>query len=84
MIRHRLATTLICVAVGLLTAAAPAAAVSHKQATAKALAALGAAESDSAVIVFALPKPLRAGSRVTQGRAKGLVLAAGRERTLFF
>ncbi len=84
MIRHRLATTLTCVAVGLLTAAAPAAAVSHKQATAKALAALGAAESDSAVIVFALPKPLRAGSRVTQGRAKGLVLAAGRERTLFF
>ncbi|HEX2086794.1 MAG TPA: Ig-like domain-containing protein [Solirubrobacteraceae bacterium] len=85
-IRARRAPSILLAALALalvLPAAAPAAAVTHEQATHKALAALGAAEADGPVIVFALPDPLRAGSRVTQGRGKRTVLAA-RERALFF
>jgi hypothetical protein len=67
-----------------LAAVPPAAARTHEQATHKALAALGAAEADGPVVVFGLPGPLRAGSRVTQGRAKSTVLAVRRERALFF
>ena len=68
----------------LVATVAPAAAVTREQATGKALAALGAAGSDGAVIVFALPKPVRAGSHVTQGRSRKPVLASGRERARFF
>jgi Bacterial Ig domain len=67
-----------------LAAAAPASAITRKQATSKAVAALGAADAAGPVIVFALPEPLRPGSRITQGRTKKLVLAVGRERALFF
>lgn len=67
-----------------LAAATPASAITRKQATNKAVAALGAGEAAGPVIVFALPQPLRPGSRITQGRTKKLVLAVGRERALFF
>jgi hypothetical protein len=67
-----------------LAAAAPAAAITRKQATSRAVAALDAGAAAGPVIVFALPEPLRPGSRVTQGRTKKLVLAVGRERALFF
>jgi hypothetical protein len=68
----------------LALAAAPASAVSRDQATDRALSALGAGEAGGPVVVFALPKPVHARSRVTQGRTRRLVLAAGRERTRFF
>ncbi|HEX8205594.1 MAG TPA: Ig-like domain-containing protein [Solirubrobacteraceae bacterium] len=67
----------------LLAAAAPASAVTRKQATSRALAALGSSQADGPVVVFALPKPVAARSRVTQGRAR-LVLVASRERARFF
>ncbi len=67
-----------------LAAATPATALTHKQATHKALEALGATEADGPMIVFALPEPLPAGSRVTQGRGQRTVLAVRGERALFF
>ena len=67
-----------------LAAATPASAITRKQATNKAVAALGAGEAAGPVVVFALPQPLRPGSRITQGRTKKLVLGVGRERALFF
>jgi hypothetical protein len=67
-----------------LALATPASAITRKQATNKAVAALGGGQAAGPVIVFALPKPLRPGSRITQGRTKKLVLAVGRERALFF
>jgi Right handed beta helix region len=42
----------------------------HKQLAEKALAALGSSEGSDPVIVFGLPKPLRAGTRITVAGAK--------------
>jgi hypothetical protein len=67
-----------------LAAATPASALTRKQATSKAIAALGAGGAAGPVVVFALPEPLRPGSRITQGRMKSLVMAVGRERERFF
>jgi hypothetical protein len=68
----------------LLGAATPASAVTRKQAARKALAALGSSTGTGPVIVFGLTKPLRAGTHVTQGRAKRIVLRVGHERAFFF
>ena len=67
-----------------LAAAAPASAITRQHATNKAIAALGAGEGAGPAIVFALPQPLRPGSRITQGLAKTLVLAVGGEGAYFF
>jgi len=67
-----------------LAVATPASAMTREQATSRALAALGASTASGPVIVFGLPKPLRAGSRVSQGSTRKHVLAVGRERALFF
>ena len=85
--RVRPPTTVIAGALALalsLATATPASAITQKQATKKAVAALGAGDAAGPVIVFALPEPLRAGSRITQGRTTKPVLAVGRERALFF
>jgi hypothetical protein len=85
--RARPAMSIIAAALALalfLALAAPASAVTRQQAVKRALAALGAGTAQGPVVVFALPKPLRAGSRVTQSRPKKLVLAARRERAHFF
>ncbi|HEX2084288.1 MAG TPA: Ig-like domain-containing protein [Solirubrobacteraceae bacterium] len=68
----------------LLLGAAPASAVTQKQAASKALAALGAKKAAGPVVVLGLPSPLRAGSRVTQERSKRLVAKVGRQRAFFF
>jgi Big-like domain-containing protein len=67
-----------------LAAAAPASAVTRDEAMNKAVAALGAGQAAGPVVVFTLRAPLPAGSRITQGRTKRVVLAAGRERAWFF
>ncbi|HEX8084459.1 MAG TPA: hypothetical protein VF529_09235 [Solirubrobacteraceae bacterium] len=67
----------------LLVAAAPAGAVTRKQANAKALAALGSQSAGTSVVVFTLPKPVAAGSRVTQEGTNALV-AKARARSFFF
>jgi hypothetical protein len=85
--RARLAPSVLVAALVLalsLADAAPASAITRKQATNKALAALGAGNAGGPVVVFGLPNPLRAGSRVTQGSSKRVVLRVGRERALFF
>ncbi len=68
----------------LLAAAAPASAVTRKQAAKKALAALGSRSGSDAVIVFGLPKPVRSGMRVTQTGAAKPVATVGAERAFFF
>ena len=68
----------------LLSVAAPASAVTRKQAVERAVAALGAGTAQGTVVVFALPQPLRAGARVTEWGKKGVVLAVRRERAFFF
>jgi hypothetical protein len=73
----------LCTAL-LLAAAAPASALSRKQAGKKAVAALGASKSDDAVIVFGLPKSLSPGTRVTQEGKKKVLGKAGRGRAFFF
>jgi hypothetical protein len=73
----------MCAAV-MLAAATPASAVTRKQATKKALAALGSKTAGDGVIVFGLPKPLRPGSLVTQAGTKKTVAKVGRERAFFF
>jgi hypothetical protein len=65
----------------LLAAAAPASAVTRKQATKKALAVLGP-KAGERVVVYRLPKPLKAGTVIT---ARGKRVAkVGRERAYFF
>src|SRR4051794_12903051 len=76
----------LCAAL-LLAAAAPASAVSRKQATKKALSALGSKKGNGSVIVFGLKKPLRAGTLITQGRttkSSRRVMKVGRERAFFY
>jgi hypothetical protein len=73
----------LCAAI-LLAAAAPASAISRKQAANKALAALGSKKADDPVIVFGLKKPLRPGSRVTQSGSRKTVAKVGREGAFFF
>jgi trimeric autotransporter adhesin len=70
-------------AILLVALAAPAAAVNRKQASSRALSALGARHSAS-VIVFALKHPSAAGTRVTQRGTGKLVIRVGRERAYFF
>jgi hypothetical protein len=67
-----------------LTAAAPASAVTHKQAAKRALAALGSKKGTDPVIVFGLTKPVRPGSRVTQSGKSGTVGKAGSEGAFLF
>jgi hypothetical protein len=73
----------LCVAL-LLAAAAPASAVTRKHAAKKAVAALGSSNATGAVVVLGLPKPLRAGTRVTQQGKKKVLARVGRERAFFF
>ena len=78
------ALTLALCAALLLTSAAPAGAVTRKQASAKAIAALGVRSGDRPVVVFGLPKPLRKGTRVTQAGSGKAVAVAGRGGSFFF
>jgi hypothetical protein len=73
----------LCAAL-LLASAAPAGAVTRKQASAKALAALGSRSADGPVVVFGLPKPLRRGTRVTQAGSEKTVAAARHGDAFFF
>jgi hypothetical protein len=57
---------LLALAVTLAYASSASAAVTQKQAAARAIDALGSDEGDAAVIVFGLPKPLKAGTKITQ------------------
>src|SRR5919206_5374837 len=71
----------------LFALATPAGAVSRKQASNKALSALGTKRGAGAVIVFGLKKPLPSGTRITQGWTKKgsrFVMKVGRERAFFF
>ncbi|MDQ3935345.1 MAG: cadherin-like domain-containing protein [Actinomycetota bacterium] len=68
----------------LLALAAPASAITRKQATKNALAALGPAKPGERVTVFRLPKPLKAGTVVTQRGSKRRLAKVGRERAFFF
>jgi trimeric autotransporter adhesin len=68
----------------LLAVASPASAGTREQSAQRALAALGSSDASGPVVVFALPKPLRAASRITQGHSKKRVLAVGRQRAYFF
>ena len=64
----------------LVSASSASAAVTQKQAAARAVDALGADQGDAALIVFGLPKPVKAGTTITQagtrkpskGASKGL------------
>src|SRR5689334_17226646 len=67
----------------LLAAAAPASAVTRRQAAKKALTALGSAKRSGPVIVFALRKPLRAGTKVTQSCSGRRVAKVGRRKAFF-
>jgi trimeric autotransporter adhesin len=83
-----------------LAAAAPAAAITHDQASQRALAALGSSDSSGPVVVFALPRPLPARTRVAQARSRApwrarpraavravrapLAARVGAERAFFF
>ncbi|HEX8051713.1 MAG TPA: Ig-like domain-containing protein [Thermoleophilaceae bacterium] len=73
----------LCLAL-LLAIAAPASAVTHKRAAKKAVAALGSSHASGAVVVLGLPKPLRAGTLVTQQGKKKVVARVGRERAFFY
>jgi hypothetical protein len=82
--RARLASRSVATALALtlsaaliLAAASPASAVTRKQASKKALAALGSKKGSKPVIVFGLTKPVRAGARVTQSGKSGTVGKAG-------
>ncbi|HEX8067884.1 MAG TPA: Ig-like domain-containing protein [Thermoleophilaceae bacterium] len=68
---------LALVAALVLAAAAPASAVTRKQAAKRALAALGSKKGSDPVIVFGLTKPLRAGTKVTQGGRKAVATVGG-------
>nr|MDQ5807966.1 Ig-like domain-containing protein [Actinomycetota bacterium] len=83
---HRLPAALSCVLTLalVLTAAAPAAAVSRKQATKRALSALGSDRVAGPVIVFGLPKPLAAGTRITQKGSRAVVATVRGGRAFFF
>src|SRR3954468_2534987 len=76
------ASVLALVVALLLVIAAPAQAVDRDQAATRALAALGSASGSGPVVVFGLPKPVRAGSRITH--ASRLVLRVRGERAFFF
>jgi hypothetical protein len=81
-----LAAFLTCAAL-MLVSAAPAAAVTRKQAERNALAALGSKQAGGPVVVFGMKKSLRPGTRVTQARANGskrLLLRVRSERAFFF
>src|SRR3954447_17028823 len=86
---RRLAAALVlalCTAL-FLASAAPASALNRKQATKKALSALGSKNGSGSVIVFGLKKPLNAGTRITQGRtnkSSRLLMKVGRERAFFY
>src|SRR4051794_825282 len=85
--RIRSACVLALAAALLLAIAAPAGAVTRKQASKSALAALGSKKGSGSVIVFGLKKSLRSGTRITQGiTAKGsrFVIKVGRERAFFY
>jgi hypothetical protein len=71
----------VLVAALLLVITAPAQAVSRKQATQGALAALGSSNGTGSVVVFGLPKPLRAGTRVS---AAGRLVLRARKRSFFY
>jgi VCBS repeat-containing protein len=67
---HRLTTAITAVLAACLTllalASSASAAVTQKQAAKKALAALGSESRTDAVVVFGLPTPVKAGTKVTQ------------------
>src|SRR4051812_36360945 len=67
----------------LLVAAAPASAVSRKQAAKSGLAALGSRNGSDPVVVFALRKPLRAGTRITESCGSKRVAKVNGERSYF-
>ena len=67
-----------------LAAAAPASAVTRKQAAKKAVASLGSKTGSQPVVVFGLTKPLRRGTRVTQLGSSKLVGTAGSGGAFFF
>jgi hypothetical protein len=63
-----------------LAAAAPAAAITHDQASQRALAALGSSDSSGPVVVFALPRPLPARGRVRVEPAREAQLRPAEQR----
>jgi trimeric autotransporter adhesin len=75
----------LCAAVS-LAAVTPASAITRKQASNKALAALGSVKGDDPVIVFGLTNPLDGGSRVTvkNGAKSSLVAKVGDDGRAFF
>ena len=71
----------------LLALAAPASAVTPKQASKRAIAAFGSAKPGRAVIVYGVVNPLRSGANVTQrtrGGGTRHVITVGNERSFFF
>jgi hypothetical protein len=68
----------------LLAAAAPASALTRKQAAKRALSALGSKKGTRPVIVFGLTKALRADARVTQAGSKARVARIRHGRAFFF
>jgi hypothetical protein len=82
--RARCAAVLALCCALLLALAAPAGATTRKQASNKALKALGARTVAGPVIVFGLTSPSKAGTRVTKQGTRGLVIKAGPERVFFF
>jgi Bacterial Ig domain len=73
----------ICTAL-LLAAAAPASAVTRKQATKHALAALGSKSRSGPVVVSGLKNPLRAGTRITQAGSGKHVITVGKGGAFFY
>jgi trimeric autotransporter adhesin len=82
--RARFGLVLALLAALLCTLAAPAGAVTRKQATSKALNALGARKGTAPVIVFALRSASPGGTKVTQRGTRRLVIKVGGERAFLF
>src|SRR4051812_42825890 len=68
----------------LLAVAAPASAMSRKQAAKRALAALGSKKRSGPVIVFGLTTAVRADARVTRAGAKKRLVRIRHQRAFFF
>ena len=68
----------------LLAAAAPASALTRKQAGKRAVAALGASKASGPVVVFGLPKKVAAGTKVTQQGKSKVLARAGSNGAFFF
>jgi trimeric autotransporter adhesin len=75
---------LILTAALVLAVAAPASAVTRKQASKRALSALGSKSASGPVVVLGLPKALHANAAVTQTGSKKRLVKVGREGAYFF